>query len=593
MSEFKKNALSVKVGKAEIIAFLIYVVGLIAIISFHELWFDEAQAWQIAKTASLKKILFEVPHYEGHPQLWHLLLAIFAKNGFPYELTMRAVNITIASSAMALFIFKSPFPKIFRCTVPFSYFLFYQFGIYSRPYCITMLSIFLAAAFYKNRNEHPWKYILSLTLLCYSSAFGVLIAGALCMVWSGEIISELVKNKKIAKFYTDKRLYPLLFILGAAILIMLSILPHDDTFYSGVDNSMPLLNKITTPAYYLIALIIPFDSWCGFYLFSNTAETPLTYFCMFSFGSLSWFTLSAIAAKNKKFLTFFLPTLFACLFMTFKYVSQHHIGIITLMIIFMFWIILDCNHKIEIPEFFVKIVSGIKSGMIKKVIIAAGAVIFFYPMYYTVASCYYETYACVGTSGYVKFIKEHDFTGRKLMAEWIYKEEQEEEEESTPLKSKQPNLSLDKLIAMLKLPSEHPEIKAHYTYINGIATVIEPYFDENIFMNYNVDCPDEMYVHYKYKEDYKKVLKEWEKEGLPDFIFGYVPLDEVYDEKTLEGVTYLPVFETYSCNIYKDFLGESKALAYIREDLLDEYPELYWIYDPKRNLAEKVNHDED
>ena len=46
-------------------------------------------------------------------------------------------------------------------------------------------------------------------------------------------------------------------------------------------------------------------------------------------------------------------------------------------------------------------------------------------------------------------------------------------------------------------------------------------------------------------------------------------------------------------NIYKDFLGESKALAYIREDLLDEYPELYWIYDPKRNLAEKVNHDED
>ena len=112
-------------------------------------------------------------------------------------------------------------------------------------------------------------------------------------------------------------------------------------------------------------------------------------------------------------------------------------------------------------------------------------------------------------------------------------------------------------------------------------------------MNFNVDCPDEMYVHYKYKEDYKKVFSEWRKQGLPDVVIGFAPIDEVYDEKELEGVRYLPVFEFYSCNIFKDKLTESKALAYMRSDLIDEYPNLYWIYDPKRNLAEKVHHDED
>ena len=83
MSEFKKNALSVKCGKAEMIALIIYIAGLIFISCFHELWFDEAQAWDIAKTASYHKILFEVPHYEGHPQLWHLLLSVFAKTALP------------------------------------------------------------------------------------------------------------------------------------------------------------------------------------------------------------------------------------------------------------------------------------------------------------------------------------------------------------------------------------------------------------------------------------------------------------------------------------------------------------------------------
>ena len=56
-----------KEKRIELFVFLIYVVGYILISAFHEPWFDEAQAWQIAKCANIKDILFEIPHYEGLP----------------------------------------------------------------------------------------------------------------------------------------------------------------------------------------------------------------------------------------------------------------------------------------------------------------------------------------------------------------------------------------------------------------------------------------------------------------------------------------------------------------------------------------------
>ena len=57
-----------------VIIIILYISGLIFIGCFHEPWFDEAQAWLIAKSASYKEIITVVPHYEGHPPLWHLLL---------------------------------------------------------------------------------------------------------------------------------------------------------------------------------------------------------------------------------------------------------------------------------------------------------------------------------------------------------------------------------------------------------------------------------------------------------------------------------------------------------------------------------------
>ena len=79
-----RNSKSMGIRWLHVGVVILYCVLHFVIGHYHEPWFDEAQAWQIAKCASIKEILFKIPHYEGHPPLWHLILAIPAKLGVPY-----------------------------------------------------------------------------------------------------------------------------------------------------------------------------------------------------------------------------------------------------------------------------------------------------------------------------------------------------------------------------------------------------------------------------------------------------------------------------------------------------------------------------
>lgn len=120
--------------------------------------------------------------------------------------------------AVAVLLFKSPFPKLIRCLLPFNFFLFYQYGVISRPYCIFVLAIFLAAVCYKNRNEHPVKYLLCLALMCAVHSYGIMIAGGLCIVWLIEIFIEYKKKRKTCR-HTERP--PLLAdVLSAGICVV-------------------------------------------------------------------------------------------------------------------------------------------------------------------------------------------------------------------------------------------------------------------------------------------------------------------------------------------------------------------------------------
>ncbi len=109
-----------------------YIAAMSIITLFHEPWFDEAQSWIIARDASIKDIIFLIPHYEGHPPLWHLYLTLFARPGLPYEFGLKLASIIVNAVAMGLIIFKAPFKKIIRYLIPFTYYFFFMYALVRR-----------------------------------------------------------------------------------------------------------------------------------------------------------------------------------------------------------------------------------------------------------------------------------------------------------------------------------------------------------------------------------------------------------------------------------------------------------------------------
>lgn len=573
--ERKKSELA-----ANAIVLTLYTVCLTVVSCFHEIWFDETQAWQIARCATYKELFTVIPHYEGHPPLWHIILSFFAKNGAPVDLSLRLINISFCTAAMALLIFRSPFPKIVRWLLPFNFFFFYQFGVLNRPYSAMMLAFFIIAITYKERNAHPWRYIFSLVFMCLLSAFGIMIAGGLCIVWAFEIIIELVKSKKIALFWKDKRFYSLCFILVVAIWLILTILPADDCYYVGVEDKRTLKELLMLPGCYEILAVLPFESWSGVILnndimFSLSPLMIAEILC----GLAMWIGISAFAAKKKKFFTFFLPYLFISAFMSFGYMSQHHIGIGTIYHVFIFWILGETEGGIVVPEFMKKMKNGIKSPLIRKFSLICGGFICIVPIVFSGVSSVNEIRKNYAMSSIHKMIKENHLEDKKIMVTWYMEYKVEKSDNKKGLN--------EYIFKFMEIPSKHEKITANKTYLMGCASELLPYFDKNIFMNFNVDDPDTLYMHYKHKEDVDAIFAKWREKGLPDFIIGYCPIDEIYDEETLKGVKYLPIKNVETNMFYKLDTNTQVSRVYMREDLFDDYPQFKWVDDQEGNVYKR------
>lgn len=212
------------------IVFIAYVTVTVTVSCFHEPWFDEAQAWLIARDCSWKELLTVRTHYEGHPPLWWMLLAIPAKLGMPYEIGLKSLNLMCAALMIWLLEFKTKLPELLKVILPFSYFLCYQYGVTSRPYALMIAAMLLIAINWNNRNTKPWPVILSMMLLCATSSYGLAIAGMLALNWTIQFLCgerSLIKNKQ--------RFAGLVLLLVFAIILLLNVLPAPGTYHGDFD----------------------------------------------------------------------------------------------------------------------------------------------------------------------------------------------------------------------------------------------------------------------------------------------------------------------------------------------------------------------
>jgi hypothetical protein len=165
-----------------------YVALLGVAIAHHEPWADEAQAWLLARDSNPVTLLKDYLPYEGTPGLWHLLLMVPAKL-LPYK-TLNVISGALAALATYLVLRYSPFPLILKVILPFTYFLFFQYGVVARSYALLAPLLFLVAIKYQERLQKPWLHAGLLFLLGNVSAHGYLISGALMLLNGLHLVNE-------------------------------------------------------------------------------------------------------------------------------------------------------------------------------------------------------------------------------------------------------------------------------------------------------------------------------------------------------------------------------------------------------------------
>lgn len=550
--KFKSWSFSKEHGKCDVITLIIYLLGVCTVSFFHEPWFDEAQAWAIARSGTIKEILFEIPHYEGHPPLWHLILVPFAKLGAPYELSLAVVNIFFMTLAVAVLLFKSPFPKLIRCLLPFNFFLFYQYGVVSRPYCILVLAIFLAAACYKNRNEHPVKYLLCLALMCAVHSYGIIIAGCLCIVWLIEIFTEYKKSGKLADILKDRRCWLMFCLLIFAMLVMAAIVPDENVYLGGKMSSETEKKFDFSCINILFCFVIFSDSIItSFFNYAGVPSEIASQIPVIVVSILLVALFVTITYRNKKLLTFLLPYGVLSIFGSFVYISPHHIGVITAFVIFVLWIIVDESGKVLLPEYMNKI--SAKIGKKLKVIVKAIAFLpLLIPIAWSCTSSYFDIRYPYWFDEAADFIKEYHLDDYKIMGYWQQVLNGEIDDDAF--------WNVDEADYMWH----------DYPNLQGISVALNPYFDKNIFCYFNIDKHDKTFQYYRAntQKEAEEEFSKWREQGEPDVVIERCEITKAYPDIDVDN--YVAVKRIYFYKPYKFETYDQYITIYVTKDLFNK-----------------------
>lgn len=525
----------------EWLVFGIFLLAYIVVTVFHEPWFDEAEAWQIAKCASLKEILFVNPHYEGHPPLWHLILRIPICLGIPYEIGLKVITGIFSSISVWLIIFKAPFSKYVRYMLPFGYFIFYQFGVISRPYCMMVLAFLLIAISFKKRNEKPIFFILSMAFLCLTSAYGILLAGGIAIAWVIEIICDK-SWASFSDFWKDRRVYELIVLFFFALWLIYCIVPSENT--RAIFEKGNTIGFDITSVLYTFFVMIPdcfLTSINQGYFGELSVSIPVVISCAIMELFILFIVLYQIKTKKIKF--FLIPLFIFAIFFAFVYNNVHHIGAIVCLFIFALWISFEEKQERIFGEylkdkfkFFEK-----NEDKIKQFVKMGTFVCLAIPVFWTcVASINEINYKYCFSRDTAQFFKETKLYEAKIAGEYS-----------------------DNLL--------EGDLLCNY------AVEILPYFDDNIVMNLGNGENNKAYIdHIIVSQDVvNETILKLQKKGAPDVLLGSNCLANIYEDVSLRD--YVPIYcmESVGPAIWKATLFSIEDgnydYVFLRKDLLKKY----------------------
>ena len=530
----KLTALNAKAEKIagkvpETVVLCLYCVLKAVMGIFHEPWFDEAVAWQIAREATFKDILLTVPHYEGHPPLWHLVLAPFAKLGAPYELSLVLVSLVFMALAMFLILWYAPFPRLVKWVLPFTYFCFYQYAVISRPYCMMVLAFVLCALAFSKRNEKPGRYVLSLAFLCLTSAFGIAVAGGLSLAWVWEILREKPLSETLKGLFRDRRVWWLLMLLVFAVLLILEIVPAEDTY--ALASKAATKQDLSVASFLYVLLAIPTDCFLasvfsGYGFVFSMSFGGATFWASCVVGLLLWTLFFLLAKRKGLIVTLFLPYLCFAAFGAIVYMCSHHGGVAYLFLLFFLWVALNVPDKT--PPKNETAARGLRSAA--TVLVALSLCV---SLVWNVTSCVSDVKKPYSPAREMaSFIKEYHLDNYRIMTGWADQDD----------------------ICDINLT---------------LSAELMPYFDHNIFFNFMGGDDHQNYITHRFatEEETQKAFEQWRQEGAPDVLMYNPSTGLVYgDDVQLKD--YAVVFHTVGGKIWKGGEMMDSTSILVRRELL-------------------------
>lgn len=294
----------------------VYLLALGVMLRRHEPWFDEAQAWLLARDTNPWSLMAEHLRYEGSPGLWHLLLMVPAKLGLPY-LTLNLISVLLAGLGAFAFVRYSPFPPLVKAVFPFTYFVFYQYGVVARSYALLAPLLFALAHLYPRRVERAGLFTLLLCLLANVSAHGLLIAASIMAVH----LLDVARRRRVLGSAVLRRQVGAVTVFGTVcLLVVLQLLPrHDLTFAPHTDLSLGRLGDT-------VATLLP-GSLTGSVVSSSLVLVM----------SAWWF------GRSRHLLLWLLPTTAIVVFSAVRYSNVWHQGSLFLVWIFALWVTLEAG----------------------------------------------------------------------------------------------------------------------------------------------------------------------------------------------------------------------------------------------------------
>lgn len=585
-------------GKAPEMAVLIfYAAAHLGMALVHEPFFDEAEAWQIARSVTVKTLLLETTHYEGHPPLWHLILMPFAKAGAPYELSLTLVSLAFMGTALFLILWYAPFPRLVRLLLPFTYFFFYQYGVISRVYCVMTLAFVLLAMTYWNRNERPGRYTAVLILMCVTLAYGLVIAGGLAVVWLWEILGDGRRKRQsrqtevdgsrhrnrdgqggrgaaasstweiVRGYVTDRRIWWLAVLLAAALLVGWMIMPREDTYAVASAASETAKNPFVVRLIYTF-FVLPADAvltdiYSDHMILTQAYLMPSAMVSGVLIGILIWGILLYYAGKRGTTLLLVLPYGLFAVFSAAMYFSLHHIGIGLLFFCFWCWVTAEsgdgmaewCPSAADTAyptgQNLSERQGGVMddgrmpagaSGAVRCAAVLTGTLAIFVSLYWTGAACKLD----IGKSyapghNEAAFIREHRLDRYRMMTGWL--------------------IAYDE------------KGNVRLTDINqcSMSVNLAPYFEHNLFFNFNGGRDEKNYITHIHpsEEETQKQYEIWAQEEPPGVLWMLPDLSMVYGGTTSMR-DYALVYQGDVWQVWKAGANYYVSDIHVRRDLLEE-----------------------